>query len=80
MNHPASTGSHWSTSSFGDSVDTSPQDLHALGEHLHLCRSKNGGLFKLRCKVEAVRSFVLAHIVTSVLVAGLLLGALLLVL
>ena len=35
-NGPA--GPNWSTASFGDAVDTSPMELSALGEHLHLCR------------------------------------------
>ncbi|WP_397532955.1 hypothetical protein [Roseateles sp.] len=78
MNSKASHGSHWSTSSFGDSVETSPQDLHALGEHLDLCRSKNTRLFNLRCNAETLSRFLLARIVTTALVLALLLGAVIL--
>ncbi|MBA4341785.1 MAG: hypothetical protein C0423_06500 [Methylibium sp.] len=80
MNSKAAPGSHWSTSSFGDSVETSPQELHALGEHLHSCRSKNARLFNLRCKAETVHRFLLARIVTTALVLALLLGAVILAL
>lgn len=66
----------WSTSSFSDSADTSPQDLSALGDHLHQCRGRNGRLFALRCGAEAARHFVLARVVTTVLLVGLLLAAL----
>jgi cyclic beta-1,2-glucan synthetase len=34
MTTPFQTGPHWSTASFGDTADTSPMELSALGDHL----------------------------------------------
>jgi len=68
------TGPCWSTASFGDSADTKPMELSALGEHLHLCRSLSGRLFVLRCGAEAVQGFVAARFVTTVVVLALLIG------
>ncbi len=65
---------NWSTASFGDAVDTSPMELSALGEHLHLCRSLSGRLFVLRCGAEAVQGFVAARFVTTVVVLTLVIG------
>jgi hypothetical protein len=67
-------GPNWSTASFGDAVDTSPMELSALGEHLHLCRSLSGRLFVLRCGAEAVQGFVAARFVTTVVVLTLVIG------
>ncbi len=67
-------GPSWSTASFGDTVDTSPMELSALGEHLHLCRSLSGRLFVLRCGAEAVQGFVAARFVTTVVVLTLVIG------
>jgi hypothetical protein len=67
-------GPNWSTASFGDAVDTSPMELSALGEHLHLCRSLSGRLFVLRCAAEAVRGFVASRFVTTLVVLTLVIG------
>lgn len=67
-------GPCWSTASFGDAVDTSPMELSALGEHLHLCRSLSGRLFVLRCGAEAVQGFVAARFVTTLVVLTLVIG------
>jgi hypothetical protein len=74
MNMKSVPGPNWSTASFGDTVDTSPMELSALGEHLHLCRSLSGRLFVLRCGAEAVQSFVAARFVTTVVVLTLVIG------
>lgn len=76
----ASSGSTWSTSSFGDSADTSPGELNSLGEHLGLCRASHGRSFRLRCAAETLHGFVAPRFVTSLLLALLVLmlgGALL---
>ncbi|WP_310384982.1 hypothetical protein [Roseateles sp.] len=69
----ASSGSVWSTSSFGDSADTSPGELQAMGEHLGLCRSNQGHSFRLRCAAETLHGFVAPRFVTSLLLALLVL-------
>jgi len=64
----------WSTSSFGQSVDTSPADLEALGQHHEQCAMQRGRMFALRCRTDAVGHFLAARFVTTVLVAAALVG------
>ena len=64
----------WTTSSFSDTVDTSPLDLSALGAHLELCNGSRGRLFGLRCAAESMNGFVTARLVTKLVAAGLLIG------
>lgn len=69
----------WSTASFGHAPDTLPADLDTLGEHLGRCRGQGGRWFVLRCRAEAMQVFVASHIVTTLVVVALLIGAALLV-
>ncbi|WP_296443714.1 hypothetical protein [Rhodoferax sp. UBA5149] len=64
----------WSTASFGDTADTSPTELWALGEHLNLCRGARGRLFALHCIAQTMHGFVAARFVTTLVVVGLLIG------
>ena len=65
----------WSTASFGAAADTSPMELSALGEHLHLCRGLRGRLFGLRWRAEAMHGFVAPRFVTTLVAVALLIGA-----
>lgn len=69
----------WSTASFGDTADTSPMELSALGEHLDSCKASHGRLFALQCMAERLNSFMASRLVTTLVVAGLLIGVGLLV-
>ena len=62
--HRAS-GQIWSTSSYGEPAHTRPRDLHALGQHLHLCQGHSGRIFALRCGANVVHGFVAERLVTS---------------
>lgn len=62
----------WSTATFGDSVDTSPLELSALGEHLRVCRSSHGKFLALHCAAESMRGFVVSRMVTSIVAVGIL--------
>jgi hypothetical protein len=42
MNRKTAANPFWSTASFGDTADTSPMELSALGEHLDLCKESQG--------------------------------------
>jgi hypothetical protein len=64
----------WSTASFGDTTDTSPMELSALGEHLDLCKGSHGRWFALQCVGEAMNSFIAARFVTTLVLATLLIG------
>ena len=64
----------WSTASYSGKPDTSKTELSALGEHLNLCRALSGRLFALRCGFEAAKRFMAAHVVTTLVLATLLIG------
>ena len=65
----------WKTSSFGGNADTSPMELSALGEHLNSCKGAHGRFFALQCFAESMNGFVSARLVTTLVIATLLLGA-----
>lgn len=66
---------YWSTASYGSTIDTSPMELSALGEHLDLCRGSRGHLFALHCVMEAASRFVVSRFVTTLVAIALLIGA-----
>ena len=73
--HTSSIASpRWSTSSFGNTVDTSSTELTALGEHLDRCHALRGRLFDARCVAESMHGFVASRFVTTLVVATLLIG------
>lgn len=69
----------WSTASFGQSTDTTPMELSGLSEHLHSCKGAHGRLFTLQCVAEAADRFIAARLVTTLVVAAVLIGVALLV-
>lgn len=71
-NHPANP--FWSTASFGETADTSPMELSALGEHRDLCKEAHGRWFGVQCAAERVNSFLAARVVTTLVVAAFLIG------
>ena len=75
MKFPTLENPSWSTASFGDTADTSPMELSALGDHLDLCRGLRGRLFAARCRAEVVHGFVASHLVTTALGAVALVAA-----
>lgn len=70
---PASHG--WSTSSFGHAAVASPAELSELGAHLRTCSGASGHLFALQCGGEAVHGFLAARIVTTLVAAAVVIGA-----
>jgi hypothetical protein len=77
MNTDLAAGPHWSTSSFAADTEAVDSELPALAEHLALCRRLSGHLFALRCGADAVHRFVAPRLVTTVVLAGALIGAVL---
>ncbi|MDO9285233.1 MAG: hypothetical protein Q7U26_10080 [Aquabacterium sp.] len=69
----------WSTTSYGDTTDTGPQALTALGEHVSLCRAASSRFSRLHCGALAVHGLVAARFVTTLAVVAALIGAVLLV-
>ncbi len=71
--------SFWSTASFGDSVQATPHEVSGLSEHLDSCKGAQGRLFTLQCIAEAADRFIAGRLVTTLVVATLLIGTALLV-
>ena len=71
-------GARWSTASVAGAVDPSADENSGLGDHLHLCQALRGRMFALRCHGEAMHGFVSSHLVTTLVAAVALLGALVL--
>lgn len=65
---------YWSTASFGDTVDTTPMELSALGEHLDRCKGSRGRFFSLGCVAETMNGLIAPRFVTTLVVAALLIG------
>lgn len=64
----------WTTASIPDATDTSPMELSELGAHIDRCNDSRGRWFALRCAADAVHDFVAPRFVTTLLVAGVLIG------
>ncbi|HET9977256.1 MAG TPA: hypothetical protein VFQ20_07465 [Burkholderiaceae bacterium] len=64
----------WSTSSFDPDAPDSTQELTSLGEHLDHCKGSHGRLFTLQCVAETLDRFLSARLVTTLVVAALLMG------
>lgn len=74
MTIPAHPAPRWSTSTFSNRADTAPMELSALGEHLGDCIGAHGRLATLRCLGEALNDFLASRLVTTLVVATLLIG------
>lgn len=68
------TAPAWHTASQGAPAETSVGELSALNAHLLLCARLRGHLFALRCGAEDLRDFIAARLLTTVLLAALLLA------
>jgi hypothetical protein len=74
MNPRALVIPRWSTSTLADAGDTTPADLDALGEHVSRCSGARGVWFTLGCAADALHGLVAGRLVTTLLVAGALIG------
>ena len=74
MNTHAFAPSSWSTAAFGDASESAPMELSALSEHLGQCHGARGRLFGLHCAAETAHRFMLARLVTTTVVAALVIG------
>ena len=74
MNAHAAHPLRWSTASIADAAETSPMELSSLGEHIDRCMGCRGRWVTLRCAADAVHEFVTTRFVTTLCVAGALLG------
>lgn len=68
------TAPRWSTSTLSMAEGTTPAELDALGAHVNLCNGRRGRWFTLRCSADAVHDFIAGRFVTTLLVAGAVIG------
>jgi hypothetical protein len=71
---PVNDAPSWSTSTFSNSADSSPMELSVLGEHLAHCLGAHGRLLNLQCVADSLNGFLSARLVTTLVVAALLIG------
>lgn len=65
----------WSTSSTFAAEDSVPAELDALGAHVNRCNGSRGRWFALRCAADGLHDFMAGRFVTTLLIAGALIGA-----
>jgi hypothetical protein len=80
MAYPVIPACQWSTTSYGQSEDTSLGDLCALHAHLELCQRSRRSAFFLRGAASEFGAFLLSRVISTVFIAILLLVGLLRVL
>jgi hypothetical protein len=71
MKHAHSSLAHWSTASFGNSVEPLPVELESLQAHILLCKQPQNFAFVVQQSGKVLSSFLTARVVTT-LVAVLL--------
>ena len=74
MNSHAATSPRWSTASLAEAADTSPMELWELGAHVSRCNGCRGRLFALRCAFDAVHGFIAPRFMTTLVIAGAVIG------
>jgi hypothetical protein len=78
MNPPATTARlstpRWTTASVSDAADTTPMELSELQAHIGRCNGSRGRWFMLRCIADAVHDFVAPRFVTTLFIAGAVIG------
>lgn len=78
-NLPAADRPRWATTSVGDSADTQPVELSALGEHVSLCRASGSRYGALLRGAQAVHGVLAARFVTTMVVVVVVIGTLVVV-
>ena len=65
---------HWATAVVADASDTAPAELRELGAHVSRCNGSRSRWFGVHCAVETVHDFIAPRFVTTMCIAGALLG------
>ncbi len=64
----------WSTSSYGETADTTPAELSALGEHLAVCNGDGARRVAMRCGVQRLQGWLLGRLVSALVVVAVMIG------
>lgn len=70
----ATPSPRWSTASIADAADTTPMEWQELGAHVNRCNGSRGRWFAARCVADAVHDFVAPRFVTTLFIAGAVIG------
>ena len=74
MNSRGIAWPRWPTSTAAEAGDTTPAELDALGAHVSRCNGSRGRWFTLGCLADSVHDFVAGRLVTTMLIAGAIIG------
>lgn len=74
MHSSTANSPRWSTASIADASDTAPMELRELGAHVDRCYGSRERGFLLRCAADAVHDFVAPRFVTTLCIAGAVIG------
>ena len=74
MPSPIATPARWTTASNADATDSAPMELRELGAHVNSCKGSRGRWFALRCAVDAVHDFAAPRFITTLCIAGAVIG------
>ena len=74
MHSSTANSPRWSTASIADASDTAPMELRELGAHVDRCNGSRERGFLLRCAADAVHDFVAPRFVTTLCIAGVVIG------
>ncbi|MBK1614821.1 hypothetical protein CKO44_15230 [Rubrivivax gelatinosus] len=68
------TPPHWTTSAFGDSAETRPDELEALRQHFAECSARDARIVALHCGWLRLQALVGSHLVTTLALAVAVVG------
>jgi hypothetical protein len=64
----------WSTAAIDDAADTSPVELAALSDQVDQCKVLHQRVVAVHCLADALKRFMTAHFVTTLVLVSLLVG------
>jgi hypothetical protein len=67
----------WTTSSYGETTETTPMELADLGEHKAQCSAAHARLVAMQCSALRLHGVVTGRLVTTLAVVAALIAALL---
>jgi hypothetical protein len=74
MQSQAALSPRWTTASIADAADSAPMELRELGAHVTRCNGSRSRWFAVRCAADAVHDFVAPRFITTLVIAGAVIG------
>jgi hypothetical protein len=76
----STTAPLWATSCYGESTETTPMELAALGQHLAQCSATSARMGAVQCGALRLHGFITSRLVTTLAAGAALIGLCVLVL